>query len=189
VSAQAPIVAVIAGPNGAGKSTLAPHLLRDVLRLDAFVNADQLALGLSGFAPEDAAFSAGRVALDHMRGLAARGQSFAFETTLATRSFGPWLASFAREGYAVLLAFLWLPSADLAVERVRARVRLGGHDIPEATIRRRYPRAIDGFFRLRSRLTSWRFYDTSGWRPRLVASDAQVVDAALWRRLEVEHGA
>src|SRR5215208_2498675 len=142
------LVVVIAGPNGAGKSTAAPALLRDVLGVTTFVNADEIARGLSGFAPEHAAVAAGRVMLARLHELADEGADFAFETTLSGRTYLGWLAGLRRTGYRVRLEYIWLSSPDLAVNRVRDRVRRGGHSIPEDTIRRRYDVSLRNFFRL-----------------------------------------
>jgi predicted ABC-type ATPase len=140
-------IIILAGPNGAGKSTLAPFLLRDWLGLTEFVNADVIASGLSAFEPERAAFEAGRIMLRRLRELVAQRQNFAFETTLATRSYATWLRQLMQEGWHVNLVFIWLDSPELAVQRVAARVAAGGHDIPEATIRRRYDKGIRNFSR------------------------------------------
>lgn len=106
-----PNVIVIAGANGAGKSTLAPYLLRDTFGIYEYVNADTLALGLSAFAPERAAFDAGRIMLKRLSELAALNQDFAFETTLATRFYARWLKNLQTSGYTFNLVFLWLQSA------------------------------------------------------------------------------
>ena len=116
-----PQIIILAGPNGAGKSTLAPTLLRDWLGLAEFVNADTIATGLAAFAPERAAIEAGRVMLKRMHELAAQRADFAFETTLATRSYVPWLNRLRSEGYLVHLLFIWLRRPALAVARVRER--------------------------------------------------------------------
>jgi predicted ABC-type ATPase len=129
-SSHRPSVVILAGPNGAGKSTVAPALLHGALAVNEFVNADVIASGLSAFDPESAAIAAGRVMLSRIRELASQRVNFAFETTLASRSFAPWLRQLATSGYAVHLVYLWLPSADFAVERVAERVRAGGHNVP-----------------------------------------------------------
>src|SRR5690606_36586669 len=122
-----PEIVIIAGPNGAGKSTLAPALLRDTLGILEYVNADTIAEGLSAFAPEDASFNAGRVMLDRLRELSDSGKDFSFETTLATRFYAVWLRDLQQKGYRVNLIFLWLSKVETAIERVNARVRMGGH--------------------------------------------------------------
>ena len=185
-----PLAIVIAGPNGAGKSTTAPSLLRDALQVSEFVNADVIAGGLSAFRPDSVAIPAGRAMLERMQHLAEAEANFAFETTLASRSFAPWLARLKRRGYQVHVLFLWLESADLAVDRVAARVRVGGHDVPEITVRRRYERGLRNFFQLYLPLVdSWQMFDNSrAGRPRLVASGREdhvqeVANASLWRKI------
>lgn len=165
-----PHVIVLAGPNGAGKSTTAPALLKGALGVAEFVNADVIARGLSAFAPERVALAAGRIVLRRLRELADRYASFAFETTMASRRFAPWLAELKKRGYRVHLVFLWLPSADFAIARVAERVRLGGHNVPEHTVRRRYDLGLQNFFLLYQPVaTTWRMYDNSrASRPRLV---------------------
>lgn len=168
-------VIAIAGPNGAGKSTLAPALLRDMFGLMEYVNADTIAHGLSAFRPERAAFTAGRVMLQRMRALANRRESFAFESTLASRSYMRWINELRREGYDFHLLFLWLSSPDLAVARVSERVRLGGHDVPEEVIRRRYLKGIKNFFSLYQALAdTWAIYDNSvSEKPLLIAKGSR----------------
>lgn len=132
-----PKVVVIAGPNGAGKSTAAPAVLRNTLRVNEFVNADTIAAGLSAFSPDAVAVAvaAGRIMLDRLRDLAGEGRDFAFETTLASMSFAPWLRTLQLRGYAFHLVYLWLPTVELAIARVAERVRRGGHAIAEDTVR------------------------------------------------------
>jgi predicted ABC-type ATPase len=125
---QSPTVIVIAGPNGAGKSTSAPVLLPKTLEVLEFVNADTIASGLSAFRSESVAVEAGRIMLRRLAELAGERANFAFETTLASRSFAPWIAGLRQTGYLFHLVFLWLPTPDLAIKRVLARVRQGGHN-------------------------------------------------------------
>src|SRR6266516_614036 len=110
-----PNLVVIAGPNGAGKSTVAPTLLRDLLGIDEFVNADVIARGLSAFDPESAAIQAGRIMLQRLRQLAQQRADFAFETTLASRSFAPWIAGLLESGYVFRLVYLWVESVELCI--------------------------------------------------------------------------
>jgi predicted ABC-type ATPase len=185
-----PNLIVIAGPNGAGKSTTAPSLLRGTLEVYEFVNADLIAQGLSGFQPEGAVFHAGRVMIERIHYLAKRRVDFAFETTLASRTFAPWIKELLDTGYIFHLVFLWLPNEDFAVARVMERVRMGGHDVPEETIRRRYHKGIHNFFKLyRSLAASWFFYDNSGEDPCLVAygerdQEFLVNDSAIWHNIK-----
>lgn len=123
---ESPKVVVIAGPNGAGKSTAATRILQDALAVQEFVNADVIARGLSAFKPESVALTAGRVMLQRLDALAAERADFAFETTLASRSFAPWLKRLNVSGYEFHLFFVWLPTAEAAIARVQERVRSGG---------------------------------------------------------------
>jgi len=181
-----PSVVILAGPNGAGKSTVAPALLRGALAVNEFVNADVIASGLSAFDPASAAIAAGRVMLARIRELASQRVNFAFETTLASRSFAPWLRQLVTSGYSAHLVFLWLPSADFAVDRVAERVRTGGHNVPPETVRRRYAAGLRNFFQLYQPLVSgWVLYDSSGPVPRAVAEGLAshpptVYDRDIW---------
>lgn len=190
-SGDFPSVVVLAGPNGAGKSTAASALLHGTLAVNQFVNADAIAKGLAGFAPETVAIQAGRIMLGRLKELAANRENFAFETTLASRSFAPWLKTLVQTGYRFHLVFLWLPSADMAVGRVANRVKMGGHDVPEETIRRRHAAGLRNFHCLyRPISTSWRVYDNSDpLEPRLIArgdgmDTDQVVDFQTWQLIE-----
>jgi predicted ABC-type ATPase len=184
-----PQIVLLAGPNGAGKSTMAPRLLRGALGLAEFINADVIAQGLSAFNPDDAALMAGRAMLERATALAQRGVSFAFETTLASRSLVRHIQDWRQFGYRLHIVFLWLPDPEAAVARVRARAALGGHGVPEATITRRYRRGLSNLFLLYQELaTTWRVYDNSGKRPRLIAAGrcecpARVRDQAAWSRI------
>jgi predicted ABC-type ATPase len=161
-SPDEPHVIVVAGPNGAGKSTAAPRLLRDAFEVREFVNADVIAAGISAFRPETVVIAAGRIMLARMRRLAQGRVDFAFETTLASRSFAPWLTGLQRTGYHVHLLFLWLRNAELAVSRVAERVRLGGHDVPAAIVQRRYRAGLLNFFRVYLPLAdTWQLFDNS----------------------------
>jgi predicted ABC-type ATPase len=158
-------------------------LLQGALAVNEFVNADVIARGLSAFDPESAAIAAGRVMLARIRELAEQRVSFAFETTLASRSFAPWLQDLRASGYTVHLFFLWLSSPDLAVQRVTYRVRSGGHDVPADTIRRRYRAGIRNLFSLyQPVVTSWAVYNCSGPRSQLVAEGLESVPLKVYDR-------
>ena len=169
---------------------MAARLLVGSLRVSEYVDADAFARGLPR--SETSAVTAGRAVLRRLDELAADRRSFGFETTLASRSFRPRIRALIRAGYQCHLVFLWLPSADFAVARVADRVRLGGHAVPEETIRRRYRSGVLNFFRLYQALTmTWRIYDNSVQEPRLIASGAgtetlAVNDVGLWRRIRAE---
>lgn len=184
-----PRIIVISGANGAGKSTLAPYLLRDTLGITEYVNADTIAHGLSAFAPERAALAAGRIMLKRMRELGVDGKDFAFETTLASRSYVRRLTELQSHGYKVSLIFLWLIDSNLAVARVSQRVRVGGHNVPEAVIRRRYTKGLHNFFKLYQPLAdAWRVYDASTSSLLPIASGdnvsgSHVLETKLWKRM------
>lgn len=187
---EKPQVVIIAGPNGAGKSTLAPSILRDTFGLLEFVNADTISTGLSAFNAETVALDAGRVMLTRLRELAANKRNFAFESTLATRSYAPWISFLGQEGYEFHLLFLWLNTVELAIQRVAERVRNGGHSVSEDIIRRRYSRGLDNLSRLYIPLAdTWVVYDNSGTgSPLLIASGERlrtstVVRPDLWQNV------
>jgi predicted ABC-type ATPase len=165
-----PSVVIIAGPNGAGKSTAASQILRGALEVMEFVNADDIARGLSAFKPESAAIAAGRIMLARLRELARQRVSFAFETTLSSHTFAPWVKVLKEDGYAFHLVYLWVPSAEFAVARVASRTQQGGHSVPPETIRRRYHGGVRNFFSLyRPIATTWAVFDSSEGFPVLIA--------------------
>lgn len=187
-----PLVVVIAGPNGAGKSSTAARVLKGVFEVDEFVNADVIAQGLSAFQPETVAVAAGRIMLARLRELARQHADFAFETTLASRSFAPWLRELQQEGYRVHLNFVSLPDPEMALSRVRDRVRLGGHHVPDELVRRRYAGGLSNFFSLYLPVAdSWRMYDNgnaAGLRliaeQALGAVSATILDPVRWQELQ-----
>lgn len=185
-----PQAIVIAGPNGAGKTSAAPDLLRDAVGIGAFVNADVIAQGLSGFNPQSAAFEAGRVMLRHLRDLAHERSDLAFESTLSGRSAHSFLTDLRAGGYDVHIFYLWLPTPELAIARVHRRVESGGHDVPDDVVRRRFSKSLVNFYRLyRPMTTSWRLFDGSvvSSRPLIAHGagerDATVLDAGLWQKI------
>ena len=141
-----PRLYIISGCNGAGKTTASYSLLPEMLNCTQFVNSDEFAKGLSPFNPEKASIQASRYMLMKIRYLLKRNQDFAVETTLATRTLLKTVKMAQSAGYTVTLLYFWLNSPELAIERVKARVATGGHDIPEDTIRRRYKVGVDYFF-------------------------------------------
>lgn len=190
MGSPSPKAVVLAGPNGAGKSTSAARLLLGALKVHEFVNADTIASGLSAFSQDRVAFEAGRIMLKRLKELAAARANFAFETTLASRSYAPWLADLRSAGYKTHIIFLWLPSADEAVARVADRVRAGGHDVPEPTIRRRYSAGLKNLLRLYIPLAdSWQLVDNSLLTaPRRIAvggilGPARVYDPLTWQAI------
>ncbi len=179
---------LLAGCNGAGKTTAAYALLPTLLDCREFVNADEIARGLSPFRPETVSIQAGRLMLARLHELLAVGESFALETTLATRIYLPFIAEARAQGYFISLFFFWLNSADLAVSRVKERVCEGGHHIPEPVIRRRYEGGLRQFFAAyHAAVNSWTFVDNSDGAGLLIATsnadETVVVDKHLWEQL------
>ncbi|MFV8327820.1 zeta toxin family protein [Flavobacterium sp. ZS1P14] len=137
---------IIAGCNGAGKTTASFTILPEILNCKEFVNADEIAKGLSPFQPEKVSFEAGRIMLHRINELLANNENFAFETTLATKSDRSKVTLAQEKGYKVVLLFFWLQDVDLAIERVKTRVREGGHNIETDVIKRRYKNGIKNLF-------------------------------------------
>lgn len=175
MTTPAPQIIIIAGPNGAGKTTFAREFLPQEAHCPVFVNADLIAAGLSPFAPEAAAIKAGRIMLDEIEDHIAHRRSFSFETTLSGRGYARKISKWRAAGYRVSLYFLSLPHADMAVERVRLRVSQGGHNLPEAVIRRRFDAGLDNFHTLyQSVVTDWFLYDNQYRQPTLLAQGVNV---------------
>ena len=139
---KVPNLYIISGCNGAGKTTASFTILPEMLDCREFVNADEIAKGLSPFQPESVSFQAGRIMIERIDELLDSGVDFAFETTLTTLSYINTIKAAREKGYSVTLLYFWLNDVNLAIERVKSRVREGGHNIPEETIKRRYFRGI-----------------------------------------------
>jgi predicted ABC-type ATPase len=160
---------VIAGPNGAGKTTFARRYLPNNARVIHFVNADLIAAGLSPLKPELASIAAARTVLSEIDRLANARADFAFESTLSGRTYVRRLESWRRAGYRVEIVYLKLKSPQLALRRVAARVRQGGHDVPRADVLRRYGRGLRNFEMIyRPLADSWAIYENSGEAPQLL---------------------
>lgn len=153
---------IIAGCNGAGKTTASFTILPEILDCKEFVNADEIARGLSPFQPEEVSFEAGRLMLNRIDELLEEEINFAFETTLSTRSFKERIVTAQSKGYEVSLLFFWLNNPELAIERVANRVTEGGHNIPKDVIIRRYERGIINLFDIYMPLVDeYRIFDNS----------------------------
>lgn len=160
---------VIAGPNGAGKTTFAREFLPKDAGVVDFVNADLIAGGLSPLRPESAAVAAGRLFLAELDRLAKSRVDFAFETTLSGLVYQARLRQWKMAGYSIEIIFLRLPSPQLALRRIAARVKQGGHNVPRADVLRRFKRGWDNFqTAYRPLADEWAVYDNSGEAPRLL---------------------
>ena len=153
---------IISGCNGAGKTTASYTVLPEILDCKEFVNADEIARGLSPFNPESVAIEAGRLMLQRIEDLLEREETFSIETTLATKSYINLVRRAQAKGYTVRLLFFWLNSPELALLRIAERVSKGGHNIPEPIVRRRYVAGISNLFRLfMNEVDYWTIYDNS----------------------------
>lgn len=187
-----PNLYIIAGCNGAGKTTASYTVLPEMLDCREFVNADEIAKGLSPFQPEKVAFEAGRIMLTRIRELMKHHVDFAFETTLSTRSYTHLINEAKTNGYLIHLVFIWLETVEIAKNRVKFRVIRGGHSIPDDVIERRYYRGISNFFSLYQALAdAWVFYNNSLQQPVLVAEGTSstasyVYNHELWRIIKTQ---
>lgn len=166
-------IIILAGPNGAGKTTFAREYLQREAYCPDFVNVDLIAAGLSPFNPQRAAIQAGKIMLGEIKRRVRKGESFAFETTLSGHIYRRWIPEWRRAGYRVRLIFLSLPDAEMAIERVAARVGQGGHDVASADVRRRFDSGLRNFAEIyRDLVDKWEQYDNSGSTPQLIAEDS-----------------
>jgi predicted ABC-type ATPase len=180
---------IIAGCNGAGKTTASYTILPEILKCKEFVNADEIARGLSPFQPEKAGIEAGKLMLKRIQSLLAAGVSFAFETTLATRSYVHLIQKAKALGYQVTCLFFYLNSEELAIFRVKTRVKEGGHNIAVETIKRRYKNGLKNFFNLFLPVVdSWIFINNSGNDYELIAEgdfeEEKVFNNNLWNKIK-----
>nr|WP_020475404.1 zeta toxin family protein [Zavarzinella formosa] len=166
---EEPLVVILGGINGAGKTTASEMLLGNK-RSMPFVNTDAIARGLNAFAPERSAIQAGQIMLARLNDLADKKASFAFESTLSGRTYISFLRRLQTEGYRVELCYFWLPSPEMSIERVRLRVKSGGHHIPAETIRRRHPKTMSNFWDdYRGLADHWMMFGNAGRWPELTA--------------------
>ena len=180
---------IIAGCNGAGKTTASFTILPEILDCNEFVNADEIAKGLSPFRPEKVAFEAGRIMLERIETLLKSNENFAFETTLATKIYKSKLENAILNGYNIKLLFFWLPSVEMAINRVAIRVSEGGHNIPTDVIERRYSRGIENLFKIYIPLCDeWAVFDNSDELPDLIArgysSELFIMKKDVWNLLK-----
>jgi predicted ABC-type ATPase len=179
---------IIAGPNGAGKTTFATEFLPFYANCRNFINADLIARGLSPFDPDAGMLRAGRTVLERIAEFTAAKTDFAFETTLAGRTYLRVLRGVRRTGFRLHMFYLWVPSPDLALLRIRDRVESGGHNVPEQDVRRRFGRTLGNLLTLyRPLLDTLHFFDNSSETPRLIfkeeSGQAAISDAALYAEL------
>lgn len=179
-----PTLYIIAGCNGAGKTTASYSVLPTLLNCREFVNADEIAKGLSPFRPETVAIEAGKLMLQRIDFLLSQRATFAIETTLATRSYASLVRRAHSAGYQVVLLFFWLASPEMAAERVAKRVSEGGHSIPVETIHRRYWLGLQNFFNIYSPIVdSWMFFNNIN-SAVLLATEEEIINKKLYYNIE-----
>lgn len=185
-----PKLFIIAGCNGAGKTTASYTILPEMLHCNEFVNADEIARGLSPFQPESVAFESGRIMLNRINELLGQKVDFAFETTLASKTYIHTIRKAKAVGYEIILVFFWLESISLAKSRVKKRVSEGGHSIPDEVIERRYLRGLRNLFRLFIPECDYRIIvNNSGSHPEIILEskkDAEPVihNHDIWNKIK-----
>jgi predicted ABC-type ATPase len=178
---------VISGCNGAGKTTASYTILSEVLQCRDFVNSDEIARGISPFDLSHAAIDAGRVMLKRIKELTDTKEDFAFETTLAVRSYASLIEKTKKKGYEIMLVYFWLNSPDLAVERVQNRVIAGGHSIPENVIRRRYWSGMRNLFNIYMPLSDrWLLINNSETPSSLIAEGSGLKETKIYNGRDYE---
>jgi predicted ABC-type ATPase len=183
-----PTIYIIAGPNGAGKTTASNTLLPEFFGVNQFVNADEIARGLSPFAPESVSVESARIMLGRIKALIKEGVSFGFETTLTTLAYKQYIKQSKDSGYTIKLLFLWLNSVQIAKERVRKRVAEGGHNIPGEIIERRYKKGIKNLTSFLALVDDWIILDNSSGEYNEIAKKENnkevIFNLALWQKLK-----
>lgn len=175
---------IIAGCNGAGKTTASYTMLPEIWKCREFVNADEIARGLSPFNPESAAIEAGRLMLKRIDMLLQGEESFSIETTLATRSYIKLIERAHERGFDVNLLFFWLETPEAAIRRVAQRVSEGGHNIPTDTIVRRYHLGINNFFKLfKDKVDCWTLVDNDRTPRKIIADNNKTYNQELYNRV------
>jgi len=185
-----PTVYFISGCNGAGKTTASLTMLPEMLDCKEFVNADSIASGISPFQPEKVAFEAGRLMLQRIEQLAKIKIDFAIETTLSSKNHLTKIKALQKQGYEIVLIYFWLNSTELAIERIKERVRRGGHFVPEDIVKRRYYRGIKNLFNNFITLSDyWFIFDNSQSDPIIVAEgikdvETKIFDQDIWNKIK-----
>jgi predicted ABC-type ATPase len=175
---------IISGCNGAGKTTDSYTVLPEILQCKEFINADEIAKGLSPFNPESVAIEAGRLMLQRIEYLLERNETFSIETTLATKTYINLVRRAQEKGYRVHLIFFWLETPELAIQRVAERVSKGGHNIPIDIITRRYVAGISNLFNLfMNEVDSWMIYDNSRSPRTFIAKGGRIAEFEVFSEL------
>ena len=181
-------VYIIAGPNGSGKTTFASTFLPEYAKCDRFINADLIAQGLSPFSPRQVAMKAGKLVLQQIKEFAEKNIDFGFETTMSGVTYLKYFRMLKEKGYKIHIYFLWIPSSQLAIARVKDRVAQGGHNVPIADIKRRFERSTEKFFKqYRLLADQWILFNNEGFTPKIIArkqnAHIDVVDEVLFEKV------
>lgn len=183
-------IVVIAGPNGSGKTTAALKVLPNALSCIEFLNADEIAKGLSPLNPTSVKIQSGKLLIQRANGLIQDGISFGIETTLSGQTQKKIIETAKAKGYSIILLYFWVQSPQLALKRIKARVKKGGHDVPKIDVLRRYKRSIRNLFHLYLPLAdSWMIFDNSGNRLELIAITIRAIpineihDESIWKKI------
>lgn len=178
---------IIAGCNGAGKTTASFTILPEILNCKEFVNADEIAKGLSPFQPEKVSFEAGRIMLHRINELLSNNENFAFETTLSTKSYRSKVTIAQEKGYKIMLLFFWLQHVNLAIERVKTRVREGRHNIETDVIKRRYENGITNLFNIYLPIVDEALiFDNTGVKAELIAQKILGYDIEINNKIKFD---
>jgi len=178
-----PKLYIISGCNGAGKSTSAYTILPEILNCNEFVNADNIAAGISPFSPDTVAFEAGRIMLQRIDQLVFQGVDFAIETTLSSKSYFFKMQDWQNQGYEIILIYIWLNSPELAFERIADRVNKGGHSIPKEIVLRRYYRRINNLFDFFIPIRNyWLIIDNYGAMPEMIAEGNKDIESEVFNK-------
>ncbi|MCK4463222.1 MAG: zeta toxin family protein [Candidatus Omnitrophica bacterium] len=186
-------VYIIAGPNGSGKTTFAKTFLPEYAKCERFINADLIAQGLSPFSPAQVAIKSGKLVLEQIREFSENGVDFGFETTMSGKTYLKYFKMLKVKRYKIHIFFLWIPSSQLALARVKDRVSQGGHNVPVKDVKRRFKRSMEKFFKeYRLLADKWILFNNEGIKPQIIAkkqnAHIDVIGQSLFKQITKKVG-